>query len=168
MRMLSKFGAWTLGTALSSALAWWGVTAAVHDASRDPGSPITVPRTAVPQATPTPTNGTTSTTPPLRLPSSTTPTTAPGESPSRGAHPEPSTDRIASRTVLGGSVTLQLRPSSASLVTATPARGYTATVWHQVGWLRVDFVAPGRTSSLFVTWNGHPPTIQTYESLESP
>lgn len=162
MRILSKIGAWTLGTALSSALAWWGVTAAVHDATQDPGSPITVPRTTVPQATPT--SGTTLTPPPPRPPDSSAPAEEPSQPQSSGARTGPGADRIASRTVLGGSVTLRLRPSSASLVTATPARGYTAKVWHQVGWLRVDFVAPGRTSSLFVTWNGHPPTIQTYES----
>jgi hypothetical protein len=33
--------------------------------------------------------------------------------------------------------------------------------WHNSGWLRVDFTMGRRTSSLFATWNGHEPSVQT-------
>ncbi|MCK9897734.1 hypothetical protein [Frankia sp. AgB32] len=50
---------------------------------------------------------------------------------------------------------------SARLVSATPDPGWQVPAWQADGWLRVDFSHGGTTSSCFVTWNGHPPTVQT-------
>lgn len=64
----------------------------------------------------------------------------------------------------GGQVVLDLGTESATLVSATPADGYAVQNWRQPQWLRVDFTSGDRTSSVIVTWNGHPPIVQTYES----
>jgi hypothetical protein len=66
--------------------------------------------------------------------------------------------------VKGGQVVLSMDDTSASLVSATPADGYGVQVWTEDGWLRVDFSAGDTTSTVIATWNGHPPTVQTYES----
>ncbi|ONH27520.1 hypothetical protein [Pseudofrankia asymbiotica] len=62
----------------------------------------------------------------------------------------------------GGRVVLELTETSARLVSATPEPDWRVQAWEAEGWLRVDFSRDGAaTSSCFVTWNGHPPTVQT-------
>jgi hypothetical protein len=73
---------------------------------------------------------------------------------------------VHSYTVDGGRVVLDLEPASASLVSATPNAGWRMQVWTaQQGWLRVTFTSAdgAKASSVFATWNGHPPTVQAYE-----
>ncbi|MCK9900382.1 hypothetical protein MXD63_09885 [Frankia sp. Cpl3] len=60
----------------------------------------------------------------------------------------------------GGRVVIETTEVSARLVSATPEPGWTVQAWQAEGWLRVDFSRDGRTSSCFVTWNGHPPSVQ--------
>jgi hypothetical protein len=71
---------------------------------------------------------------------------------------------VHSYPVQGGRVTLDLGDTSASLVSATPEAGWQMKVWTQTEWIRVDFTSSSGTtvSSVFCTWNGHPPTVQTY------
>lgn len=72
---------------------------------------------------------------------------------------------IHSYAVDGGRVVLDLGTASATFVSATPdGGGWQMQVWNQDGWIRVDFTAPAgnSTSTVFCTWNGHPPTVQTY------
>ena len=76
----------------------------------------------------------------------------------------PVNTNVHSYTVKGGQVVLSLGATAATLVSATPAEGYSVQVWQEDGWLRVDFSSSGGTSSVFATWNGHPPSVQTYES----
>lgn len=59
---------------------------------------------------------------------------------------------------------LDLSPTQATLVSATPTNGYSVQVWQETGWLRVDFSNGNGTSTVFATWNGHPPAVQTYQS----
>lgn len=61
----------------------------------------------------------------------------------------------------GGRVVLELTETSARLVSAIPEAGWQMQTWQAEGWLRVDFSRDGSTSSCFVTWNGHPPAVQT-------
>jgi hypothetical protein len=58
-------------------------------------------------------------------------------------------------------VTLLLTGNSARLLTAVPDSGFTVPSWSGPGWLRVDFSAGSRVSSLIASWNGHPPSIVT-------
>jgi hypothetical protein len=74
------------------------------------------------------------------------------------------TGNVHSYPVQGGRVTLDLGESSATLVSATPESGWRMQVWKQDEWIRVDFTSADNTttSSVFCTWNGHPPVVQTY------
>jgi hypothetical protein len=71
---------------------------------------------------------------------------------------------VHSYPVRGGNVVLELLASSARLVSATPVAGSRVQSWEGAGWLRVDFLTGTTTvSSVFATWNGTPPTVQTAE-----
>lgn len=65
--------------------------------------------------------------------------------------------------VTGGRVVLSLGPASAHLISATPKPGYEVKDWSADGWLRVDLTTGEHGSAVFATWNGHPPTVETYE-----
>lgn len=65
--------------------------------------------------------------------------------------------------VTGGRVVFDLATSSAELVSATPDAGWQMQVWKQPYWIRVTFTKAGREMSVFCTWNGHPPLVETYE-----
>ena len=57
-----------------------------------------------------------------------------------------------------------IRPESATLITASPEPGWTMRVWNGDRWIRVDFTRNGTTSSIFVTWNDHAPIVDTHVS----
>lgn len=64
----------------------------------------------------------------------------------------------------GGRVALDIHPDHADLVSATPDSGWQMQIWNGDQWMRIDFQQQpggGRVSSVFVTWNGHPPDVQT-------
>jgi hypothetical protein len=80
---------------------------------------------------------------------------------------DPGAGNVHGYTVAGGQVVLDLGAASASLVSATPNAGWKMQLWaSQPGWLRVTFTSDSGTaaSSVFCTWNGHPPTVQSYEN----
>jgi hypothetical protein len=146
--------AWLAATAAAVAVSWLGVRTVVHDAVVTPPR-LTVPVTSagtVRPPVPPPVSSTT-TTPPTITTTITVPTTT------RSAP-----DDVHTYSVRGGQVVLALSAASATLVSATPANGYTVQTWQETGWLRVDFSAPGDTWSVFATWNGHPPSVQTFDS----
>ncbi|WP_035929136.1 hypothetical protein [Pseudofrankia saprophytica] len=69
---------------------------------------------------------------------------------------------VRSYQLTGGRVVLEMTETSARLVSATPEPDWRVQAWEADGWLRVDFSRDGAaTSSCFVTWNGHPPSVQT-------
>lgn len=66
-------------------------------------------------------------------------------------------------TLRGGRVVLALGADAATLVSATPNPGWQMQVWPEDGWLRVTFTSAGAASTLFCTWNGHAPAVESYE-----
>jgi hypothetical protein len=74
------------------------------------------------------------------------------------------TGQITQYPTAGGVAVLSLTSTSATLVSATPTAGYSVAVWHNTGWLRVDFTSSSATWTVFATWNGHSPAVQTYQS----
>ncbi|WP_198153177.1 hypothetical protein [Pseudofrankia sp. DC12] len=56
---------------------------------------------------------------------------------------------------------LEISATSARLVSAVPDQGWRVQAWQADGWLRADFSRDDDTSSCYVAWNGHPPTVQT-------
>jgi hypothetical protein len=164
--------AWLCATAAAVGVSWLGVRTVVHDAALTPLQ-LAVPVSSVGTGTPPPTPDATSVTPtptpsvrPTTVPPS-APTTRSKAASTSTAPTSPSTtanSTVHSYTVTGGQVVLSLDATSATLVSATPADGYSVQVWQESGWLRVDFSNSAGTTSLFATWNGHPPSVQTYQS----
>ncbi|MGF1431161.1 hypothetical protein ACQRUO_32290, partial [Kitasatospora sp. LaBMicrA B282] len=75
--------------------------------------------------------------------------------------PDPSPGTVRSYLVPGGRVALDMQPADAELVSATPDPGWQMQMWNGDQWLRIDFTHGNSTNSVFVTWNGHPPDVQT-------
>lgn len=162
-------GAWALATAAAVTLSWFGVRSVLRSTAYDPprALPITSPVTGVATSSPP---ATTRPHRPKPAPTATAPETTPGKPPgvprattTASGH----TGNVHSYTLDGGRVVLDLGTSSASLVSATPDSGWRMQLWTgQPGWLRVTFTSASGTSasSLFCTWNGHPPAVQAYEN----
>jgi hypothetical protein len=164
--------AWLCATAAAVGVSWLGVRTVVHDAVLMPPR-LAVPADALRTGTPPPTPAATSVLPttPTSAPATTTTTTPATSTTTTTAASTTMTPgkarvdgTVHSYTVRGGQVVLSIGATSATLVSATPADGYSVQVWQEDGWLRVDFSSGGGTSSVFATWNGHPPSVQTYES----
>ncbi|WP_354640749.1 hypothetical protein [Kitasatospora camelliae] len=179
---LVHLGAWAAATGAAVALSWLGVHAVLADtvfeqptavplppaAERSPDTSSDAPQPAAEtsasaspaQASPSP-----SASSPAGSPSA--PASPTGPATGRPATSSPptgstgSTSSVKSYRVPGGRVALDIRTEDAQLVSATPDPGWQMQVWHGDHWMRIDFSQENRTSSVFVTWNGHPPTVQT-------
>ncbi|MFI8182971.1 hypothetical protein ACIF70_20970 [Actinacidiphila glaucinigra] len=180
LKGLAHAGAWTLATSAAVALSWFGVHHVLAGTAYDPprALPISEPvAEKVPAPTQTPDGGAThraaepgATGSPDRT-APATPRTGPSTAPARprgSATPartsSADTGNVHGYTVEGGRVVLDLGEASATLVSATPDSRWEMKVWKQPEWIRVDFVSATTTSSLFCTWNGHPPTVDTYKA----
>ncbi|MGA5820623.1 hypothetical protein ACPC54_22490 [Kitasatospora sp. NPDC094028] len=170
---LVQLGAWVAATGAAVVLSWLGVHAVLTGAAfeRPTALPLPSPKaTVVPRgASATPDRAR-----PADQPEPSAPAAAPSASPATRAPapttPPPSrrptptataTSTVRSYPIPGGRVALDLRPDKASLVSATPDPGWQMQVWNGEGWLRVDFTKDDKANSVFVAWNGHPPTVET-------
>ncbi|MCD9195093.1 hypothetical protein LUZ64_28295 [Streptomyces albireticuli] len=168
---------WALATTVAMAVSWYGVRTVLAGTAYEPPRALPIsgaaaPTTAVPATrAPAPTPSA----PPSR-PVGTEPPPTPRVSPPSPSAPEPDSGgsaeapspergagEVKSFQVRGGRAVFDLGESAATLVSATPDEGWRMRVWKQTAWIRVDFVAGERTTSVFVTWNGHPPHVRTVE-----
>ncbi|WP_405017636.1 hypothetical protein OHV05_11800 [Kitasatospora sp. NBC_00070] len=168
---LVQLGAWTAATGAAVALSWLGVHAVLTDAAFEQPSALPLPSAAArtsdapsdaasvpvpPAAAPSPAAGSSG---PASAPTAaTTPVTKPSKKAVPAATP---TASVKSFRVPGGRVVLDMQPTSAELVSATPDQGWQMQLWQGDQWLRVDFSKDGSTNSVFATWNGHHPDVQT-------
>lgn len=168
-RSLRRVALWVLATGLAVLISWFGVERALPSgAIADVPRTVTVDRAESPSVTPSPT-GTGA--PASAPPSATEPPSPVGPASSaavgrstRPAAPAPTTASdtdIQTYQLTGGRVVLEMTSTSARLVSAIPDQDWRVQAWQADGWLRVDFSRGDTTSSCFVTWNGHPPTVQT-------
>ncbi|MFF3684875.1 hypothetical protein [Streptomyces sp. NPDC002187] len=166
--------AWSLSTGAAVTLSWWGVHTVMAGTAYD--RPRALPITAQSSTTqavgpqesstrrppsPSPTKSPEPTKRPAGKPSGgTSPTTSPSPSDtgSSDGYGDPGT--VKSHTVTGGMAVFDVGKTSAELVSATPSAGWQMQVWTQPTWIRVTFTKDGRESSVFYTWNGHPPMAQ--------
>ncbi|GAA1508376.1 hypothetical protein [Streptomyces synnematoformans] len=65
--------------------------------------------------------------------------------------------------VAGGRVTFEMAGGAAELVSATPQAGWQMQIWEQTSWIRVDFVAGDRRTSVICTWHDSAPRVETNE-----
>ncbi len=179
-RTLLRVAAWVAATALAVTMSWFGVHQVLSaDVSGDAPlvipvgprpsaasrSPMVPPALSVPVSTVAPVPSRTAG---IRPAGTTTGVASSAPAPGRGTAAPPTrptstvgTPDIRGYQLTGGRVVLETTPASARLVSATPESGWQVQAWQGAGWLRVDFSRSGTTSSCFVTWNGHPPTVQT-------
>ncbi|MEV6260302.1 hypothetical protein AB0M42_06015 [Streptomyces sp. NPDC051784] len=175
--------AWSLATGAAVTLSWWGVHTVMSGTAYDPprAVPISVgarggQETNVPvsssthraRPTPSPSSSAPAVTPsptPSRQPSSRPPSGSPSRAqPSAEAGTGEASGEVKSYPTRGGRVVLELAKDSAKLVSATPEPGWSMQVWTEPEWIRVDFGdGSGGTVSVFCTWNGHPPMVETVE-----
>lgn len=161
-----------------------GVAVAAARTGRPPTpTPVTAPASA-PGATPTPKRADPSATPPAAKPAATTstrpsptraptPARTPAGRPAASAKPSPKPTRPSAAparsaqvkvvTVKGGQVSFATDNDECRLLSATPAAGYEAKVSGNVQWIRVDLIKGEHGSSVFCTWNGHPPMTDIWE-----
>ncbi|WP_395296003.1 hypothetical protein ACF9IK_22965 [Kitasatospora hibisci] len=179
---LVQLGAWAAATGAAVALSWFGVHAVLTGAAFERPSALPLPsasggaRTAPDEGpgTPAPTPSRTpapagppseSPAPPSTTASATSPrAAAPSSAQPSSRRPAPAattTSSVHSYPVQGGRVALDLRPDGASLVSAVPDPGWQMQIWNEPQWLRVDFTKDGQANSVFATWNGHPPMVET-------
>ncbi|MGW1988733.1 hypothetical protein [Embleya sp. NPDC001921] len=187
-RTITSISVWLAVTAMAVALSWWGVRSVLRDtvfeppraptlvAGDEPPPPVDTPSTA---------SGTVPTTEEPDLISAvnrTPPPTSSSPSPSASSAPPspkaattpaappvrfregPPVAAVQSFEVRGGRASFRYQGTTATLIAATPNSGWAVKVWPGNQWIRVDFVSRGRTSSVFVVWNGHDPIASTYEA----
>ncbi|GAA0667877.1 hypothetical protein GCM10010193_19560 [Kitasatospora atroaurantiaca] len=165
---LVQLGAWAAATGAAVALSWFGVHAVLVDAGFEQPSALPLPSATggtpddpstgqvavatVGEATQRPAD----------------PSSSPSPSPTPSSKPSPTAVRKASTAtsvhsylVPGGRVALDMKADRAELVSATPDSGWQMQVWQDTEWMRIDFSKGSSTNSVFVTWNGHPPDVQT-------
>ncbi|MBM9508752.1 hypothetical protein [Actinacidiphila acididurans] len=167
---------WAVATAASVTLSWFGVHSVLRGTAYDlpralpiTGVPTSSPPPAAPSPTrrPTPEPTPTAATPPAARTTARPPAHPARSAPSPSATPSPDAGTVRAWTMHGGRVVLDLAPASASLVSATPDQGWQMQLWtSQPGWLRVTFTSASGSaaSTVICTWNGHPPTVQAFES----
>ncbi len=90
--------------------------------------------------------------PPARTPD-TTPSERPGPSPATSG-------RVRGYDTAGGRAVFDLGRTSASLVSATPAAGWSMQVWKTEAWIRVEFTSGAQRVSVFCTWHDGPPRVE--------
>lgn len=179
---------WLLATGAAVAVSWWGIRGVMSETLGDPphalvidgkdtsseedahteGTPPAAPESA-PSAVPP--SLARSTDPSSRTPGGSSPG-SPSRTPGSGASPRisptPPSQGAQGGTVepvdvAGGRVVFDIGPSSATLVSATPAVGWQMQTWDQSaqGWIRVTFTKGSREVSVFCTWHDHPPMVET-------
>ena len=162
-------------------MSWFGVHRVLRDGSYEQPSALVAvadPSTASPAPPPLPTSIGSAVTSPSPSPStapvpsrSATRSRTPVASATPSADPTPSpsatTGQIQTFTRPGGRIVIDMGATSASIVSVTPDAGWSWHQWVTDTWLRVDFQqdsGAGTDSIFYVTWNGHPPLVQTGSS----
>jgi hypothetical protein len=172
VRLVTITVAWLCATAAAVGVAWFGVHTVMQDTAM-PLPQLAVPPGSVTAGVPPPLTGLAA---PTTVPTPTA-TQAPSTSTQKSSTKSspPTTSPAAQNTgnsagdvqrysTKGGEVILDLTSTSATLVSATPAEGYAVQTWQETDWLRVDFNSGNQTSTVIAAWNGHPPTVQSYDS----
>ncbi|GAA1079957.1 MULTISPECIES: hypothetical protein [Kitasatospora] len=174
---LVQIGAWAVATGAAVALSWYGVHTVLTEAGFERPQAVPLPSSTTQAAASLPPAASAtdsgeepgSTAPADPSPSASSappsPSAAPTlPSPIRSASPTvkpPSPSSVRSYLVPGGRVALDIHPDRADLVSATPDAGWQVQVWNGDHWMRIDFSKDDKANSVFVTWNGHPPDVQT-------
>ncbi|MEV5975456.1 hypothetical protein [Streptomyces sp. NPDC052114] len=165
--------AWSLATGAAVTLSWWGVHTvlagtvydppralplAADDGGNDDAEPLSSsthrsepPRTGKPSKSAEPSKSPRKTTEPSEKPSNTPSAPPPANS---------GTGTVKGYNTDGGRVVFALGEDSATLVSATPAAGWSVQTWKQDKWIRVEFTAGAAKLSVFCTWHDTAPRVE--------
>ncbi|MYW65988.1 hypothetical protein GTY65_18280 [Streptomyces sp. SID8379] len=169
--------AWLLATGAAVTLSWWGVHTVMSGTAYDPPRALPVvgpddgsgsgdsasplasstqrpepsPSTSSRAAKPSRSAASSKSASPSRTASSAPRTSAPGTA---------SSGTVKSYSTDGGRAVFDLGDTSATLVSATPAAGWSVEVWKQSTWIRVEFTSGAEKVSVFCTWHDHEPSVE--------
>jgi len=160
--------AWSLATGAAVTLSWWGVHTVMAGTAYDP--PRALPITAAdattqdarPQVSSTsrPTPSKSAKHKPAKTESG-KPSSTPSPSASRSADPSPTASgEVKSYDTEGGRAVFDLGKASATLVSATPASGWSIQVWKTETWIRIEFASGADRVSVFCTWHDSAPRVE--------
>ncbi|MEU6763506.1 hypothetical protein ABZ916_13395 [Streptomyces sp. NPDC046853] len=166
--------AWSLATGAAVTLSWWGVHTVMAGTAYDP--PRAVPLAADgdraeplsssthrPDPTPTPSPPKSKKPPKTTKPPENKPSKPQSSRPSTPSAPAATPGSVKSYSSEGGRVVFDLGKDSATLVSATPAAGWSVQVWKQDTWIRVEFTSGAEKVSVFCTWHDHAPAVEINE-----
>ncbi|MFF8655744.1 hypothetical protein [Streptomyces huasconensis] len=172
--------AWSLATGAAVTLSWWGVHTVLTGTAYDP--PRALPPAAdgagsdraeaLSSSTHRPAPPPAKTSPPSRKPTETAPRAPKSPKPgrtrteaTRNDAPSPTgpgtgVGTVKSYSTKGGRVVLDLGAHSASLVSATPAAGWSVQTWKQDTWIRVEFASGTDRLTVFCAWHDTAPRVE--------
>jgi hypothetical protein len=166
-------GAWAAATTAAVCVSWLGVHRVLGDGPSEQPRMLTAVSAPVPSSAPPLPGSVGSATARPRpsgspgggrhraTPAAATAPGAPATTPGNGASGDDS-GQIQAFTRPGGRIVVDMGASSATLVTAIADAGWSVHQWTGTDWLRVDFEQGTSDSIFYVTWNGHPPLVQTW------
>ncbi|MCF3122391.1 MULTISPECIES: hypothetical protein [Streptomyces] len=166
--------AWSLATGAAVTLSWWGVHTVMAGTVYDPpralplaaddgdGSEHAEPlASSTHRSEPPRTGKPTQSTKPSKSPRKTTePSEKPSNTPSAPPPAGSGTGTVKGYNTDGGRVVFALGEDSATLVSATPAAGWSVQTWKQDKWIRVEFTAGAAKLSVFCTWHDTAPRVE--------
>ncbi|WP_373299575.1 hypothetical protein [Streptomyces poonensis] len=170
--------AWLLATGAAVTLSWWGVHTVMSGTAYDPPRALPIAAgdataqdselgTATASPAPSP-----STEKPARNRASTPPPSSPSAPPPSPSSSSPAAEKPAPAAAPaasgqvegydteGGRVVFSLAGTYATLVSATPAAGWSMQVWKTETWIRVEFVSGADRVSVFCTWHDTAPRVE--------
>ncbi|MFI7316278.1 hypothetical protein [Streptomyces venezuelae] len=166
--------AWSLATGAAVTLSWWGVHTVMAGTAYDPPRALPLaaddgggPDRAEPLASSTHRTPESSPsrkpTKPQNPPKPSRTPTASGTHSAKPPSPGPTdsgTGTVRSYSTPGGRVVFDLGKDSATLVSATPATGWSVQRWKQDKWIRVEFTGGAARVSVFCTWHDTAPRVE--------
>ncbi|MEU6992558.1 hypothetical protein ABZ953_18115 [Streptomyces sp. NPDC046465] len=170
--------AWSFATGAAVTLSWWGVHTVMAGTAYDPprALPLAGDDGGADHADPLASSTHRPAAPPTEKPSkssephkSSTSSRSPkspdpsGKRTGKHSSPPPtssSTGTVKSYNTDGGRVVLDLGKDSATLVSATPAAGWSVQTWKQDKWIRVEFTGGAAHVSVFCTWHDTAPRVE--------
>ncbi|HET6858696.1 MAG TPA: hypothetical protein VFH94_16605 [Streptomyces sp.] len=172
--------AWSFATGAAVTLSWWGVHTVMAGTAYDPPQALPIPSEAAqsstaqgakPQSSSTRRPDDEPSTKKPKPPASSTgaprdrktpppPSRTPSAPAGSGAGASGSAGTVKSYNTAGGRVVLDMGEKSATLVSATPATGWSIQVWKDPSWIRVQFTGGAATVTVFATWHDHAPSVE--------
>ncbi|MBE8469576.1 hypothetical protein [Streptomyces justiciae] len=155
--------AWSLATGAAVTLSWWGVHTVMAGTAYDPprALPITVAEQTTQESKPLASSTARPTPSKSRAARQPSPTPTPSKTPTKSPSPSPTASgEVKSYDTEGGRAVFSLGKDSATLVSATPAAGWSMQVWKTETWIRVEFASGADRVSVFCTWHDSAPRVE--------